>query len=52
VSARAYKKNSLLILGGTRVTETSIRKRSIRCASSKEIARRVRRIYFKEILQI
>jgi hypothetical protein len=35
-----------------RVIEHSVRKSSARCASSKENARRARRIYFQEILRI
>jgi hypothetical protein len=47
-----HRKNSVLSLERDRVIEHFVRRSSARCASSKEIARRVRRIYFQEILQI
>jgi hypothetical protein len=47
-----HRKNYVLISEEDRVTEHSIRRIFARCASSKENARRARRIYFQEILQI
>jgi hypothetical protein len=47
-----HRKNFVLSLERDRVTEHSVRRSSTRCASSKENARRARRIYFQEILRI
>jgi hypothetical protein len=47
-----HRKNSVLSSKRDRVNEHFVRGRSTRCASRKENARRVRRIYFQEILWI